>query len=479
MGKTVDISTDILHFLFTTKGQIGLVTAPMTSHLREIIEEIEFQFDNNEILKSSLHPERGIRRQPYYRLEFAGGSVVHFMPAGNDGQAYKSKHVHRIWVDEAAKVGEQAWRVLYQRLLEGGRLDVHCYPDGRRNTEYCLITQGEVIESNPIDISQKAGGHLTKAGAFLLDTGWKVFLWPMMVRPDWTADRLKEKITQHHGMESPSFQHMVLGQHGKPAYGAFDMESFFACQKIIPGYKLIDLTADSFSGPTGEDAINERIRLILDPFKEPDRTAKYWIGCDTGYTNDPAVYTIWQEHHGHRRRIIRFHLRNVMYPIQGKFVAELDRRFRFKGIGIDNGANGSSIIHDFRLRDEFADLRDRDLDERLLPVDFGGTTVIAIDDDDKEIKERTKKFMTDLINGAMQRREVTYPKQDEETEEEYGSQTYTLSESNRVVYSKGNDHIIDADRTAFLVREWVLRLSELDGYTEEECIGATTARGFW
>ena len=60
--------------------------------------------------------------------------------------------------------------------------------------------------------------------------------------------------------------------------------------------------------------------------------------------------------------------------------------------------------------------------------------------------------MTSLINGALQRRQVVFPIEELEIEEQFTTHTYALHDG-RVVYAKGNAHIIDAVRCALLVRE--------------------------
>ena len=80
----------------------------------------------------------------------------------------------------------------------------------------------------------------------------------------------------------------------------------------------------------------------------------------------------------------------------------------------------------------------------------------------KEVRKRTKEFMTSLINGALQRREVVLPAEGLEMEDQFTTYTYTLHDG-RMVYAKGNDHIIDAVRCALLVREQ----ANLDQVAEE------------
>ena len=91
------------------------------------------------------------------------------------------------------------------------------------------------------------------------------------------------------------------------------------------------------------------------------------------------------------------------------------------------------------------------LERRIKGYDFGGMTRLAIRDG-KEIKKRTKELMTSLVSGALQRRQLVFPADDLEIEDEFTTHTYTLRDG-KIIYSKGNDHIIDAVRCAMLIRE--------------------------
>ena len=130
IGKTQCIAADALHFAFTTRGGQGLVSAPHQGHLDTIIEEIEFQLDINPDLMNSValtkYGKPKIHRKPYFRLEFTIGSVIYFRPAGAYGDAFRSLHVQRIWVDEGAWLTERAWKALRQ-CLEVGRQAAHLF----------------------------------------------------------------------------------------------------------------------------------------------------------------------------------------------------------------------------------------------------------------------------------------------------------------------------------------------------------------
>ena len=106
-----------------------------------------------------------------------------------------------------------------------------------------------------------------------------------------------------------------------------------------------------------------------------------------------------------------------------------------------------AVVQELTTLDKFTILG---LADKLHGYDFGGSTTIA-ERDGQPLKKRTKEYMTSLINRRFQRRELLLPIDDIEIEDEFTTHTYTLS-NGRIVYSKGNDHIVDAVRCAVLVR---------------------------
>ena len=182
------------------------------------------------------------------------------------------------------------------------------------------------------------------------------------------------------------------------------------------------------------------------------QTGVFWIGGDLGYTNDPTEIVVFQEIELAERRVLKLILRvrmeHVAYPHIAQTIGLLDRYYTATGIGVDNGGNGLAVVQELLTLDKYKDLQ---LDGRLRGYDFGGMTTLAVWDG-KQVRKRTKEFMTSLINGALQRRQVVFPVEDLEIEDQFTTHTYTLHDG-RVVYAKGNDHIIDAVRCAMLVRE--------------------------
>ena len=63
--------------------------------------------------------------------------------------------------------------------------------------------------------------------------------------------------------------------------------------------------------------------------------------------------------------------------------------------------------------------------------------------------------MTSLINGRLAARTILFPagEVDPDWEDQFCTQTYSQNQAGRLVYSKGNDHIIDSTRCAVLRKE--------------------------
>lgn len=421
-GKSISISTQCLHYAMTHKGGQGLVAAPFQGQLDMLIDEIEFQFDRCPELASSLAVNRfgqpKITRKPYYKIEFKNDAVLYFRPAGAYGSAFRSLHVERVWVDEGAWLPEQAWKALRQCLKTGGRMRVYSTPNGIRDTTYYRLTNGA--------------------------EGWRVFRWPSWINPTWNEERERDLLTFYGGRDSAGWQHEVAGEHGKPAYGAFHAESLAAAQSDIPEFRRVMMTGDDLQGLADEAQVYDRLELMLGLIPQQ---GVFWLGGDTGYTQDPTELVVFREQDDGLLCVFRLHMEHVQYPNIAQAIALLDKFYCFTGIGIDNGGNGTAIVHELLTLDKY---RAQDFGDRVTGFDFGGVTTMEMRD--REIRKRTKELMTSLIGGLLQRGQIKFSSEDHEAFDQFSSQTYTL-QNGYVVYSKGNDHIVDAVRCAVLKRE--------------------------
>jgi hypothetical protein len=317
-------------------------------------------------------------------------------------------------------------------LKSGGRLKIYSTPNGLRNTTYYRLTLSEQF---------------------------KVFRWASWLNPNWTEERESELLEFYGGRDTSGWQHEVAGEHGKPSYGAFNVEQLNLCRQELLEYQKITITDAELRDCESEEAAYDRLELLLNLIP---RTGMFWIGGDLGYTNDPTELVVFQEVEvGDRtilKLILRLHMEHVSYPHIAQTIALLERYFTPAGIGVDNGGNGLSVVQELLTLDKYKELQ---LEERLKGFDFGGMTRLTLRDG-KEIKKRTKELMTSLINGALQRKQLIFPADDLEIEDQFTTHTYTLRDG-KIIYSKGNDHVIDAVRCAMLIRE----LGDMESTAEE------------
>jgi len=425
-GKTVSLATLALHHAFVEMGGSVLVAAPHQGPVDTIIEEIEFQIESNEELKDSIavnaQGRPKITRKPYFKIEFASGSIIYFRPAGAYGDPFRSLHVDLVLVDEGAWLTEKAWKALRQCLKAGGRMRIYSTPNGLRDTTYYRLT------------------HSKK---------WRVFRWPSWLHPLWTAEREEELVEFYGGRDTAGWQHEVAGEHGRPSYGAFNLEHLTMCRLDIPEYECVEITGDELKDCEDEEAVADRLDTILNlaPME-----GLFYIGSDTGYTADPTEIVVFRETTENEKTLLhlirRIHMEHVAYPHIAQALAILDRYYNPAGIGVDAGGNGLSVVQELTALNKYRDLN---LAPRLRGYNFGSSVVIG-DNDGRPVKKQCKEYMTSLINKGLQARQLILPASDVEIESQFTTHTYSMKTGN-VIYSKGHDHIIDAVRVAMMIRE--------------------------
>ena len=69
------------------------------------------------------------------------------------------------------------------------------------------------------------------------------------------------------------------------------------------------------------------------------------------------------------------------------------------------------------------------------------------------MRRPVKELMTELLQRRMADRSIVFPKL-AIRETQYANHSYRVGRFGRIVYEKGDDHLIDADRCAIL-RHWI------------------------
>lgn len=394
VGKTAEIEIVASWAAAACPDTEMLIATQCENHLFPLMNRLVRRFQTAPFLRTALVE---VKRSPSWFLRFSNGFVLWGRLAGPGGRNFQGLHVDWQIVDEAQEMTEESWAELFQSLNGGGRRWVYGVPNGLRNGFY-RMTQDLYAEH---------------------------YNWPSHENPDFTPEKDEELARLYGGRDSAGYIHRVLGQHGTPAHGVFRLEDYLAC---------VDEGADFHGIELGED----------DDFSAPEHISRgeYYLGCDLGYARDPSEFVVYRNAEPHLVNVLRIHLRGVNYARQQAVIEELDAAYGFRAVGIDAGNNGRAIVHKLMtLGAEWC--------EKVRGFDFGASIELEPLPDGSPQRRNTKQFMTELIQRRMAERSVVFPRlPDRETQ--YAAHTYRVGANGQVVYEKGDDHLIDADRCALL-----------------------------
>lgn len=394
VGKTAEIEVIAAWAMVACPDSEMLIATQCENHLFPLMSRLVRRFEQTPELAVSLVE---VRRSPSWFLRFANGFALWGRIAGPRGINFQGMHVAWQIVDEAQEMTETAWGELYQALNGGGRRWVYGVPNGLRNSFYRMTRMGDAEQYN----------------------------WPSMLNPEFTPDKDAELTLLYGGCNAPGYLHRVLGQHGSPTHAAFNLDDYLDC--VDPGLtpnSVILHEEDTFAVPC-EVTVGD-----------------YYLGCDLGYARDPSELVVYQAIGPHLVNVLRVQLLGVNYAKQQDIIYELEAAYDFRGIGIDCGNSGRAVAHNLMARGEH-------WCEKIRAYEFGSALLLDPLPDGTPVRRRTKQFMTELLQRRMAEHSIRFPAlADRETQ--YAAHTYTVSAMGDVIYDKGNDHIIDADRCAIL-----------------------------
>lgn len=397
VGKTSEIEIVALWALSACPGREMLVATQRENHLFPLMDRIIRRIQSTPGLARDLAE---IKRTPSWFLRFMNGSVLWGRIAGLKGVNFQGLHVDWQIVDEAQEMTDPSWGELYQSLNGGGRRWVYGVPNGLRETFYRMTNMQDAEQYN----------------------------WPSSLNPEFTPEKEAELARLYGGRQSPGYVHRVLGQHGQPSHGVFDLDDYLDCVDeglTFSSFELVE--EDDFEAPEGAVESGE-----------------YYLGCDLGYAQDPSEFVVYRAAEPHFVNVLRVRLDGVNYARQQKVIEELDRAYGFRIMGIDAGNNGRAVAHQLMALGE-------DFCARVKPIEFGASIDLEPLPDGRPNRRPMKEFMTELLRQRMGERTIVFPHLPER-EAQYAGHTYRVNEQRRIVYDKGNDHLIDADRCAVLAR---------------------------
>jgi len=394
VGKSAEIGLIAAWAMVCCPDTEMLIATQTENHLFPLMHRIVERFEQTPAFAPSLVESR---RSPSWFLRFSNGFRLWGRIAGPRGTNFQGMHVDWQIVDEAQEMTDTAWGELLQALNGGGKRWVYGVPNGLRNI-FHRMTQDPAAEQ---------------------------YNWPSTLNPDYSPEKDAELIRLYGGADSPGYIHRVLGQHGEPAFAVFSLEDYLACCRDGLPFESVTLRAnDAFEAP------------------EPHEDGVHYLGCDLGYARDPSEFVVYRSEPPDLVNVLRVHLRGVHYARQQAVIEELDRAYGFARVAIDCGNSGRAVAHHLMASDpRWCD--------RVEAVEFGGTLDLEPLPDGRPQRRRAKEFMTELLVRRMAERTIAFPRlADRETQ--YAAHTYRAGPLGQIVYEKGNDHIIDADRCAVL-----------------------------
>lgn len=255
----------------------------------------------------------------------------------------------------------------------------------------------------------------------------------------YTEEQNGSDLRQYGGEQGDDYVHLVLGEHGSPAFSVFDrklmrIEDYPVTLSLINNLSL--------------EAVQGKFHEILNA---PELTVEHDLVCagiDAGFSNDPTIITILYRHKDVWREFARYELRRIKYPTQAKIINWLDNIYRFNMIAMDAGHSGLALGQWLQDDDEYIH---KNFASRLIMVDFQGSVVTGYDEEGKDIKDRIRKFTIQTLQKWSQNDQmIAFSIQDEEVISELERVGFTrdmLGQPKFFVYSaqggqRGDDHIL-------------------------------------
>jgi hypothetical protein len=394
VGKTTEIEAIACWAMVACPESEMLIATQMENQLFPLMNRIARRFESTPAFTPSVVETR---RSPSWYFRFTNGFVLWGRIAGPRGTNFQGMHVDWQIVDEAQEMTDTAWGELYQALNGGGRRWVYGVPNGLRNTFYRMSQMPDAEQYN----------------------------WPSTINPNFDVAKAQELVHLYGGRSTPGYIHRVLGQHGAPMHAVFSLDEYLQCVDGTVAFEDIALKEE-------------------DPFDGPEAmiTGDYYLGCDLGYARDPSEFVVYRNEPPHLANVLRVHMEGVNYARQQQIIEALDAAYDFRGIGIDAGNSGRAVAHQLMALGE-------DWCEKIQAFEFGGRMALQPLPDGQLVRRRVKEFMTELLQRRMNEGTLRLPAL-ADRESQYAAHTYTVGASGQIVYEKGNDHIIDADRCAVL-----------------------------
>jgi hypothetical protein len=514
VGKTREITVLILWAGCTGLGLTLrrpwiLVGAPQQTHLDEIILAVEEQVGATEdggSAKGRMLSQfwRKPKRTPHTMHRFLCPALdgeskplisrVYYRPAGHDGEAFRGVHVNGLGlVDEAAKMKRKVqWTEFWRALKPGCRSRVYSVPDGDRTTDFFKQTQSA--------ITNLAAGK----------SGTRLFHWPKMLMPPpfWTPERDVEMIQRYGGRHDSGYVRNVLGEWGNAENPVWSWDVVLPNVIDVPEYRVIKLNSDRQRGELALEVKSIKMEIAegrkhpvesilqdtvmdLAPFLARDDDERrhamhalladyvmgahqgvFWGGADLGESNDPTEILISEEVGLRLRDNLRVHAKGLPYQAQRELLYCL--QMLYSGLphwGVDLGSAGTVVVKDLQTLETYEAAH---FDETMTGFQFsnavdcidekGEALYDARDEGGEDIvRAPAKHWATQCISSRAQQIGFAFV-YDNDMLNDMTNHT-SRQGAKWPIYSKKNDHTIDARRVQMLRKIYDEAASQVDVFS--------------
>lgn len=361
LGKSSTGVGEELHMALTRKKLETMIVCPQQTQAEMWYMDILAQLENSPTLSGVLAQQK---QSPYYFLRFNNGSMFKIFTAGSGsgkkGGATRGQNPRRIRLDEQDYLNEDDYDAIMPLLRRFKELTFHgsSTPTGLRGMYYNMCKKFDE---------------------------YREFFHPIMDHPDWSEEKRETYILEAKTMDR--FIHEFLAEFGDPAAGVF--KSFFL-DKALMNYRHADV--------------------------RPSPTKRYIMGVDwNGKGTGTRIYVVEYDTTTRMRRFVDRAVIDDPQSTTAMSIAEikrLNKKWMCDHIYTDAGF-GFAQDEMLRAEGQLAGKLDPQTYKlkNIKVIDFGGTLEFnklvpnreigerkKKDDEDEEIKRRTKPFM---VEGAV------------------------------------------------------------------------------
>lgn len=433
-GKTVSMETKIIHTAISNKYHKAsaneiLLVVQNKAQLEPVFLRLVNMFRHHPFLQYFI--DRFSINMSSHEIRLTNGCLIRCRIVGSTADSNViGLHVPCIFVDEGQVFNYTAWNSLMQCLTTwdvGFQLWVSGVPNGLR--EKNVLYEADQLETkfSRHNLSRLASSRYTR-------------------------EQHNIDLKQYGGEQGDDYVHLVLGEHGSPAFSVFDRK-LMKIENYLVHYQILNnVTLDQHDGNFNDVLVAHDL--------PHDIKAKHDLlvaGIDAGFSNDPTVIMIlWRDKETQVwREFARYELRRIKYPIQAKIIDWLDSIYRFNMVCIDAGSSGLALCQ--ILQDNTGEFKGKSYIKRLIPVDFQANVVTGYEEDPNdpkkqvEVKDRIRKFTIQTLQKWSQNDQmIVFSEQDDDVIAELERVGFTrdlLGQPKYFVYSpqggqKGEDHIL-------------------------------------